>query len=426
MRVCLFEDRGVARLEPLTLTRPVFELLCGHRSLGVKQSGHFPIAEVGYLVRPHLAEAFRLQRPSAAVNDLAWLRAEPTVLVNGRWLPPPGPAAPAPEPGIALVDDEVAYVVLGPDQLTYCSPNTLDDCLETWKTTLPRRAAGGRVVSHLWELVKHNAEQLGLDFHQGAAGRGPGRRAGDLAVVGRRDALWVHPTAQLDPMIVTDTTRGPVLVDREAVVTAFTRLEGPCYVGPQTHVLGGKVRAGTTLGPNCRVGGEVEASILQGNTNKYHDGFLGHSYLGEWVNLGAGTQNSDLRNDYGEISVTVAGRSVPTGLTKVGCFVGDHSKTGVGTLLNAGTSVGVFCNLLPAGPLLPRHVPSFCSWWNGALTENADVPGLLRTAAEVMRRRGAELTAVHAALFRSLYDQTAPERHQALRETAPPRLRRSA
>ena len=119
-------------------------------------------------------------------------------------------------------------------------------------------------------------------------------------------------------------------------------LHRPRHAGP-----GGKIRAGTTLGPDCRIGGEVEASIVQGHSNKYHDGFLGHAYVGEWVNLGAGTQNSDLRNDYGEVTVTVNGRLVRTGQTKVGCFLGDHTKTGLGTLLNTGTSVGVFCNLLP-------------------------------------------------------------------------------
>src|SRR5205823_12729762 len=172
----------------------------------------------------------------------------------------------------------------------------------------------------------------------------------------------------------------------------------PCWVGPGTHVLGAKVRAGTSLGPGCRVGGEVEASIVHGHSNKYHDGFLGHSYVGEWVNLGAGTSNSDLRNDYGEVTVVVNGRRVPTGSPKVGCFLGDHAKTGLGTLLNTGTNAGVFCNLLPSGRLLPKYVPSFASWWNGRLEDCADFDALLRTAAEVMRRRGCELTDAHETL----------------------------
>src|SRR5436190_12798412 len=189
------------------------------------------------------------------------------------------------------------------------------------------------------------------------------------------------------------------MIDREAVIAAFTRLEGPCYIGPQTHVLGAKIRAGTTLGPNCRIGGEVEASIVHGHSNKYHDGFLGHSYIGEWVNLGAGTQNSDLRNDYGEVSVPLGGVATPTGRTKVGCFLGDHTKTGLGTLLNTGTNVGGFCSILPAGRYAPKWLPSFTGWWHGALREDADLPRLLRTAAVVMGRRGQALTEAHAGLY---------------------------
>jgi UDP-N-acetylglucosamine diphosphorylase / glucose-1-phosphate thymidylyltransferase / UDP-N-acetylgalactosamine diphosphorylase / glucosamine-1-phosphate N-acetyltransferase / galactosamine-1-phosphate N-acetyltransferase len=366
MRVCLFEDSGVANLEPLTLTRPAFELLCGQSTLGSKQCRHFAPCEVGVLIRPYLADLFQQQQPTTVVNDLAWLHAEPTILINSRWLPPPDALDTLADPCVALVGNEVAYAVVGPDRLTYCSSHTLEDCLETWKNTLPHHPAGGKLIGYLWDLVEQNAEQLRLDFAHRPVGQQTGWRPSTLTVVGPTDQLLLDPTAQLDPLVVADTTRGPVVIDREAVITAFSRLEGPCYIGPQAHVLGAKIRAGSTLGPHCRVGGEVEASILQGNSNKYHDGFLGHSYVGEWVNFGAGTQNSDLRNDYREVRVTVDGRLVGSGLNKVGCFLGDHTKTGLGTLLNSGTNAGIFCNLLPSGEFLPKYVPSFCSWWNGS------------------------------------------------------------
>jgi hypothetical protein len=170
----------------------------------------------------------------------------------------------------------------------------------------------------------------------------------------------------------------------------------------------------------------VEASIVQGYSNKYHEGFLGHSYLGEWVNLGAGTHNSDLRNDYGPVSVTIAGRRVETGRTKVGCYLGDHTKTGLGTLLNTGTSAGVFCNLLPTGGLLPKYVPSFCSVWNGTLIENSPMASLLETARTAMGRRDVLLTDAHAELYEELRSATAVERQRALREAEQRRLRRSA
>jgi UDP-N-acetylglucosamine diphosphorylase/glucosamine-1-phosphate N-acetyltransferase len=428
MRLCLFEDRGALDLEPLTLTRPAFDLLCGQTSLAAKQCRAFGPGPAGVLVRPHLAELYRFEHPDVPVNDLTWLRSAPTVLVNGRWLPPPAPPAAADGPCIALAGEEVAWAAVGPEQLTYCSGNTLDDCLETWKLTLPTRPAGGRLVRHLWDLVEHNAEQIVLEHEREAGFVARWSRPGDEgplpALVGPAERLYIDPTAQLDPMVVADTTRGPVVVAAQAVVAAFTRLEGPCYVGPHTHVLGAKVRAGTTLGPHCRVGGEVEASIVQGHSNKYHDGFLGHAYVGEWVNLGAGTSNSDLRNDYGEVRVTVAGRLVDTGMKKVGCFLGDHTKTGLGALLNTGTSAGVFCDLLPGG-LLPRHVPSFCRCRDGTVSEQPHLGRLLQTAAEVMRRRGRTFTDAHAGLYRALYEQTAPGRRQPAHEGSQ-RLRLSA
>ncbi len=430
MRVCLFEDRGALDLEPLSLTRPVFELLCGLTTLAAKQSRFFPPGPRGALVRPSLADLYRLTSTAVPVNDLAWLRAGPTILVNGRWLPPciPLPLTELSEPCVGLVHDEVAFAVVGPEQLADCSPNTLDDCLATWKATLPPRPAGGRLFRYLWELVHHNGEQILADWQtvgppfaaEPASAGQPG-----LAIVGSREHVVIHPSARLDPMVVADATNGPIVIEREAVITAFTRLEGPCAIGPRTQVHGAKIRGGTTLGPDCRIGGEVECSIVQGHSNKYHDGFLGHAYVGEWVNLGAGTQNSDLRNDYGEVTMTVNGRRVGTGLTKVGCFLGDHTKTGLGTLLNTGSNAGVFCNLLPGG-LLPKYIPSFASWWNEALTDRAEFAALLRTAAEVMRRRHAVFTETHAALYRTLFEQTAAERRRAVRDVELRRLRRSA
>jgi UDP-N-acetylglucosamine diphosphorylase/glucosamine-1-phosphate N-acetyltransferase len=237
--------------------------------------------------------------------------------------------------------------------------------------------------------------------------------------------LRIDPTARIDPLVAADTTGGPVVIGPGAVVTAFTRLEGPCCIGPQTQVHGAQIRAGTTLGPSCRVGGEIEASIVQGHSNKYHHGFLGHAYVGEWVNLGAGTSNSDLRNDYGPVRVAVNGRLVPTGQMKVGCFLGDHTKTGLGTLLNTGMNAGVFCHLLPGG-LLPRYVPSFVSYWNRSLSDRADLWALLQTAAKVMSRRGRELTEVHTTLYGELYERTAAERRRVVREAETLALRRSA
>jgi UDP-N-acetylglucosamine diphosphorylase/glucosamine-1-phosphate N-acetyltransferase len=413
MRVCLFEDAGVANLEPLTLARPEFELLCGMDSLGTKHQHFFSAKETGVLIRPYLADLYRLERPGISVNDVSWLHAGPTTLVNGRWLPPLG-RADASDPCLAWVGDQVAYAVLPADLMTHISPDHLQGSNENWKKELPSKPAGGCFIDFPWNLVELNSKQLPQDLERLRPFPIDPTQNNNFAIVGPKDRLHADPTAQIDPMVVVDTKRGPEIIDRKAVVHAFSRLEGPCYIGRETHVLGAKIRSGTTLGPQCRIGGEVEASIIHGHSNKYHDGFLGHSYIGEWVNIGAGTQNSDLRNDYGEVSVRVNGQVVPTGLSKVGCFIGDHTKIGLGALINTGTNIGAFCNLLPSGGLLPRFVPSFCSWWQGALKANDNWRQLLDTASTMMGRRGCHFTEAHATLYSDLFDQTAFERQRTL------------
>jgi UDP-N-acetylglucosamine diphosphorylase/glucosamine-1-phosphate N-acetyltransferase len=245
-----------------------------------------------------------------------------------------------------------------------------------------------------------------------------------VVLVGPPDRLVIDPTARVEPLAFVDTTGGPVLIDAGAIVQAFSRLEGPCYVGPGTHVLAGRVR-GSSLGPQCRIGGEVEASIVQGYSNKAHEGFLGHSYLGEWVNLGAGTYTSDLRNDYGPVTIFLSGKRVGTGLLKVGSFVGDHTKTSIGTLLNTGSMVGPFGQLVTPGVLLPRSLPAFCMVSQGRVVERTDLAEMFATAATAMDRRGQRWTETHAEFFLGLYERTAGERQQLLRDNELRRQRRA-
>ncbi|HEV3144572.1 MAG TPA: putative sugar nucleotidyl transferase [Gemmataceae bacterium] len=429
MRVCLFEDHGVFDLEPLSLTRPVFELLCGASSLGQKQARYWRPSSAGVLVRPFLAPLLREQDPHLPVNDPAWLRSGPVVMVNGRWLPladDAGPVLVPFEPCLGMVGSEVAWAVVEPEHLIGCTPLTLPHFLEDWMQLLPWREAGGRLIGRAWELIEQNGQALFADFQRLDRKPESGQRPAALSLIGPEDQLWIDRSARFDPQVVADTTAGPVIVDRSAFVAAFTRLEGPCYIGPGSQILGGKIRAGTSIGPYCRIGGEVEASIVHGFSNKYHDGFLGHSYVGEWVNVGAGAHTSDLRHDYGEVVVTVAGLRVPTGCTKVGSFVGDHTKIGLGCLLNTGTNIGVFASVLPAGKLLPRHVPSFCSVAHGQLAENDSMEVLFATAEEVMRRRGVPFTKTRQQLYRSVFEQTQAQRREVLPASQQRRFARSA
>ncbi len=422
MNLCVFENRGVFNLEPLTLARPAFELWCGAFSLLERQQRAFAATETGVVVRPTLADICRLQQPALAVNDADWLRREPNVLVDARWLPAPEPLADTTTPRVGCIGEEVVYVVL-PSPSPGCGELTFDKAEEIiahFKQALPHCEAGGTLLAYPWDVVDQNPQALRDDAHWW---RHVNKADCGMEVLGQRDQLIVDPSANIEPFVVADTRGGPVILDRDVTVHSFTRLEGPCYVGPETILLGAKLRGGT-IGPRCRIGGEFEASIVHGHSNKYHDGFLGHSYVGEWVNLAAGTQTSDLRNDYGPIRVSINGVRIPTGRTKIGSYIGDHTKTGLNTLLNCGSAIGAFCNLLPTGSYLPTTVPSFtlCS---ESMTEQWDLRLLFQTASVVMRRRGRELTDTHANVFFALFEATSELRRRQHREHEQRRLRRS-
>jgi UDP-N-acetylglucosamine diphosphorylase/glucosamine-1-phosphate N-acetyltransferase len=416
MRICVFEDGAVANLEPLTLTRPAFDLRCGATSLLVKQRRHFAAGETAALVRPELADLCRLQHPGLRVNDAFWPEGDPSALValvNARWLAPAAAFDFPVRPEVGHAGDQVAWVVLPVSAARGLSRDTLASHLGRWREELPRRAAGGAMIAYPWDLVEHNVSAIEQDYLHAdrASPLPPGRM-----LVGLAERLRIHPEARVEPMVILDTTKGPVTIERGAVVEAFSRIEGPCYIGADTHVLGACVK-GSSVGPQCRVGGEVEASIIHGHSNKAHDGFLGHSYLGEWVNFAAGTQTSDLRADYGTVRFRINGQPVDSGRMKVGSFVGDHTKTGLNALFNTGSLVGPFGLLLTSGTLLPRVLPSFCQVAQGRIHVRSDLRGMLATAATVMARRNRAWTAEHAELFFWLYEATAGQRRQVLHES---------
>ena len=218
-------------------------------------------------------------------------------------------------------------------------------------------------------------------------------------------------------MVVIDAEHGPVYLDEGVEVHPFTRIEGPCYVGRNSILLGCKCREGNSIGPMCRVGGEVEESIIHGYSNKYHDGFLGHAYVGQWVNLGAMTTNSDLKNDYSSVSIILDGRTpVSTGSTKVGALIGDHAKTSIGTLLNTGAYLGAMTIIATNGKLLPKFIPSFGWYIEGAVTKGFGKQKLYSTAKVAMSRRKCVWTEADQSLWDAIYEMTAPERDEAIRK----------
>ena len=422
MRLCLVEDNAVANLEPLTLTRPAFDLRLGATTLGAKLAKALGVGpgpqRRGAVVRPYLAAVQRRRDPHTTVNDRDWQARGPLVVANGRWVPPDGFAPPDGQgPWVALCDGQAACALVGPDDAVGLEPGGVDAWFERVLARHGGSEAGGEWVNRPWDLVARNAEYVARDFAAEGRVGVSNRHLSTAALVGPVDRLFVHESARIDPYTVFDTTSGPITVEAGVWVQPFTRVEGPSHIGRDTQLFRANLRGGVTIGPVCRVGGEVEATVVQGYSNKYHEGFLGHAYVGEWVNLGAITSNSDLRNDYGEVFVPLGGDPVPTGMAKVGCFVGDHTRTGLGSMLNTGTAIGVMCNVLPAGPLLPKHVPSFAAVLYGRVAPGFPLDQMFATARTVMGRRNQAFTEVDEQLYLDLYERTRLERERAFQRS---------
>jgi UDP-N-acetylglucosamine diphosphorylase/glucosamine-1-phosphate N-acetyltransferase len=223
----------------------------------------------------------------------------------------------------------------------------------------------------------------------------------DSSIIGQ-GIVYIHKSVEIAPSVVIDASGGPVIIEERTRIEPFSFIEGPCYIGPDCRIVGGRIRSGTSLGPICRVGGEVEESILLGFCNKYHEGFLGHAYLGEWVNLGALTTNSDLKNNYKEITVELGGRNIDTGSIKIGSFIGDHTKTGIGTMLNTGINIGFSCNLYGAGLFAQKSINSF-SWGEPGNLQDYRLDKAIETAEISMGRRDIAFSQTHRKLFEDIH-----------------------
>jgi UDP-N-acetylglucosamine diphosphorylase/glucosamine-1-phosphate N-acetyltransferase len=213
--------------------------------------------------------------------------------------------------------------------------------------------------------------------------------------------VWIGEDVVLKPGVVIDASHGPVVVDEKAEVMSHTVIIGPAYIGKETKMkIGTKIYGGTSIGPVCKIGGEIEGSIIQAFSNKQHDGFLGHAYVGEWVNIGAGTNNSDLKNNYKPVAIYSYKEKgkIQTGYQFVGSIIGDHTKIGINCTLNTGVVIGTGCSLWGNG-LISEHIPSF-SWGESGNPTPYNFDAFIETARMVKQRRKLDISETEINLFR--------------------------
>ncbi len=283
-----------------------------------------------------------------------------------------------------------------------------------------RTASPVRCLGHAWELIGWQRGALAGDLALLAGDRKltAGEPGGGIeARTGQpRDGVVIAEGAEIEAPVCFDAGGGPIVVRAGARVAAFSRLEGPLWIGEGARVLGGRL-AGSYIGPGCRVRGEVDSSVLLAHSNKAHDGFVGHSYIGSWVNLGALTTTSDLKSNYGDVRMWEEGARRSTGLLKVGSILADHVKTAIGTLLGTGTVVGLGTSLFGDAGMVPAWVPSFV-WGVGEQARPYDLERFLQTAATVCGRRNLTLSAAERAALTEAFAISRAERETWLTQQA--------
>ena len=399
----LFDDHVSLTWDPFALTRPTGELLFGAFLLRERAEDYWSSPCLGHLGSESLAGFSEPGSPPLVdVEDLT--EGGFRIFQSSRAaLAGPAPAL-SQEATTLYLDSQVVGWVLPPGTPSPCPaefnrPQAIPGSL--------RVDVRGRILTAPWDLMAQNADQLREDIPRFF----PGYATDDLPgshILGN-GLLSLGTDVVVEPGSVFDVSAGPIRLSNGVVVRSHTRLEGPAFVGPGSTLLGGSI-SHVSIGPVCKIRGELECSVILGYSNKGHDGFLGHAYVGRWVNLGAFTTNSDLKNNYGPVKVGGARGPRETGLLKVGCFLGDHVKTGIGTLLNTGTVVGAGSNIF-GGRMPPTYVPPF-SWGTGEDLVDFRLDKVLEVAARAMGRRGMELDEGTAEILRRAWEAT-----RSLRDT---------
>ncbi len=414
--ICLFEDPKYTNLLPLVYTRPVYDLRCGILTLREKIRRLYTKADMALLCRPYLADVVRQQNPDMQVNEV---HASQCLFMNGRVLADRSLAKKIPLKGddavylsgdTAAGDTVVAVRVNG----THAGglPHDFSEVsLAEHFSELRSVHVDVNLVEYPWDLVNSNGAQIVSDVELFVKKSGISRKTKiypGVHIINKKN-VHIGSGTIVKPGVVLDAENGPIVIGDRVKIFPNAVIEGPAFIGSDSMIkIGAKIYENTSIGNVCKVGGEVEACVIHSYANKQHDGFLGHSYLGMWCNLGADTNNSDLKNNYGSVKLVINGKEVDSGSQFVGLTMGDHSKSGINTMFNTGTVVGVSSNVF-GGDFPPKYIPSFA--WGGAVEmESYDVEKALDVARRVMARRKVVMTEADEKLLRKIFDLTAHER----------------
>jgi UDP-N-acetylglucosamine diphosphorylase/glucosamine-1-phosphate N-acetyltransferase len=394
MNYILFDDDTRDNLLPLTFTRPIAEIRIGILKISEKWERRLG-EKISFLTRDYLSCKY----PMLSATD--------NVLINGAVLPVPELITEIHglNPG-QLLKKENAIVAarLNDNQLKAFENGNID------KFENIISSATFIKLEYPWDIFSYNESALNDDYHLITKGRKSAPISNTNKVTGV-DNLFIEEGASVEFSII-NAKIGPVYIGKEAEVMEGCLVRGPLALCEHSTLkMGAKIYGATTIGPHSKIGGEISNSVVFGYTNKAHDGFLGNSVIGEWCNLGADTNNSNLKNNYAEVKAWNYAQEhfIKTGLQFCGLIMGDHSKSAINTMFNTGTVVGVNANIFGAG--FPRNfIPSF-SWGGSEGLATFALNKAYEVASMVMKRRGIVLEECDMQILRNIFEYTDKYRH---------------
>lgn len=412
LQVCFYEDAAFSQFFPLTYLRPVYLLRAGMVPLYRRAQRYFPGAGTAFLCRSQIAPLLSEQAADFPVNIIK----RPTttgdlLFLNGRIRSYGDLPRLVKEARLSTVfrsGKETVALLLKEDVYEQAPPIATQAeyvaLFEKERESIPDFDTTATLYGYLWDIMADIESEVTADFTalrptftpKPQVTRHPGAALVNEEQVFLDDGVVVMPGA------VIDASHGPVYVGANTKIESHAAIYGPTYIGANCVIVAGKV-TGCSIGHTSRIGGEVEESVFQAYVNKYHAGFIGHSYVAPWVNFGAMTTNSDLKNNYSPIRCTLGGKEIDTGSIKVGSFIGDHTKFGIGTLLNTGITIGVCCNLFGGSLIADKEVASF-QWGSSGQYETYRFDKAIETAQRATERRNASLSDREISMLRAVFD----------------------
>jgi len=402
MNFVIFDDEKRSNFFPITLTRSTGDLRVGILKLRQRIISYLDLSETNVVISSDLEVVYKERHKTWKINEV---KDEETLFVNSRIKIEENSkkAILNLQKNECLVKDEIilaARCIPKKNKITSENLNNLFSNLKRIKNS------DINCWEYLWDFIGENAEYIKRDFNDVFYDKDNYFETELGTTVINPYNVWIGDGTVMKPGVVIDATEGPVVIDENVTIMSNAVIIGPVYIGKGSTIkVGAKIYEGTSIGPVCKIGGEVEETIFQGYTNKQHDGFLGHSYLGEWINLGADTNNSDLKNNYGSVSIYFypQTKKINSKCNFLGAIIGDHSKTGINSTINTGTVIGIGCSLFGAD-LLKNHIPSFNIGTGSKIVEYL-LEEFLETAVLVKKRRNLKFSESEKELYSKIHKQ---------------------